>query len=191
MEHHSDILITFKKRILDSTQSYKGQGAKEQQGVYLELLGVALFSSFNVKQAVELGLHLDLIDIITEKKDSNVLANQESQENSQNCFSQLLHNKDVVLACLNRYKFASWMARSLNKTLKNVRSYKSLFALFQKFFRYHESAKILVRENPLLANQLIKKVEVTSQDIDILELNLLVAPCSPRPSTSSRSGKTC
>lgn len=97
--------------------------------MYLELFGIALFSEYNVQQAVRLGLHFDLIDIITEKKDDKVAANLENQENAQICFASMLYNKSVVVACLNRYKFASWIGRSLNSSHKNVRSYKSIFVL--------------------------------------------------------------
>lgn len=71
IEHTSDILISFKKLIEESTGSYQGQGAKELLNKYLEMLSIALFSQFNVEQAIKLGIHLDLIQIITDLKDDS------------------------------------------------------------------------------------------------------------------------
>ena len=168
IEHTSDILISFKKLIEESTGSYQGQGAKELLNKYLEMLSIALFSQFNVEQAIKLGIHLDLIQIITDLKDDS------AQENAQMCLSRMLYEKNIVLGCLKEVKFSRWVSHCLDKIPNNLRYYRSIFVLLQKLFKYLEASKIIIQYNQNLANQLIKILPNTVEEIDVLEENLVV-----------------
>ena len=89
----------------------------------MEMLSIALFSQFNVEQAIKLEIHLDLIQIITDLKDDS------AQENAQTCLSKLLYEKTIVLNCLKEVKFARWVSHCLDKIPNNLRYYRSIFVL--------------------------------------------------------------
>jgi len=168
-DHRSDLMINLKKHIVNARSGFAdSKGAEKVKNKYLEVLEIALLSEFNIKQAVSHSMQDDLIQIIVE--DSSGF----NKERSEVCLSVLLNNSNVVRECLEKNSFARWVAYSLDSIPENLKHYRSLFLLLQKIFEYPDTTKIIVQYNQNLANQLIKSLNNTMNEIELLEENLKV-----------------
>jgi hypothetical protein len=140
------------------------------------LLEVALLSQHNIKKAVALELQKVIVSILL-----NIESTEESMIHSQMCLSKMLAYKDanIVVNMIGTPYFAHWLATCLDTLPADVTVYPSTFRILRKSFESLAVSELLFKNNPNIANSLIRITKFTKDYPNVLLANLEVRFTNP------------
>ena len=138
---------------------------------YLQLLNVALYSSFNKVLAARYDVQDSLTNIIVV---SNQKKRFECQITASQCLNQMLEDKEVLGKVTLQRKFMAWLAKTIDSVgggKKRERSIRN-FELLKMLFYSKIASKQIIQDNPEFTKNLFLTLQKTFDDPGLLDSHL-------------------